>query len=595
MRRIRRGVAALAAVVSATLALSACGGPALPPTVVEGSEVRVAWDAALSSVNLASETGATPGNADVEALTRAQFAREREGETTVDATFGSVRILEESDDSFSVAYDLAEPVWSDGIAVDAADLMLAWAAGSEFFAGDADDDPLRFGSVATGLRSGDAIPTYDEFARRIEVSFSRPVVDWQTALDVAVPAHVVGQRALGIDDPMEAKAAVIAAISERREGDLAKIATLWRDGFVVTGDGGLVPRDMLTLSSGPFRIERIEGGPDDEDQRITLVVNTSYVGEATGAYERIVLQHETEAVLPDDIGERYDIAQAKPTPENFEAIRDLERDDYGVHASNRGEAWMVLARTSGPTKLADPAVRRALLRAIPRSDVIEAGAGAWASEFPETTSAIFPSGTRGSEISREDSGFRELLGASGGKPEEERAAAGVPPRSTVCVLYDVDSPTARRMYEAIRDAVAEGEWIATDCGSEDPSSVAEVGGEWDLLLTTVQLPETPAEIAAQWGTDGAENRTGATSAERDALIERLSRTTDAYEARDVKIEIEKTIVQQMAALPLAMDPVVTVSDRSLEAVLPRSGRLASLTSSAPTWRPAEAEAPADAP
>ena len=58
------------------------------------------------------------------------------------------------------------------------------------------------------------VPDVDEFARSIDVTFEQPIIGWQQAVAVPVPAHVIARHALGIDDAMEAKQAVIRAIQD---------------------------------------------------------------------------------------------------------------------------------------------------------------------------------------------------------------------------------------------------------------------------------------------------------------------------------------------------------------------------------------------
>src|SRR5690606_25346844 len=146
--------------------------------------------------------------------------------------------------SFTVRYDLAERTWSDGVPLDAADLVLAWASGAGPTAG-------AFGAVPGELRHSVEVTEVDESARRIDVLFSRPVRGWHTALDVAVPAHVVGSLALDVDDPMEAKLAVTDAILDEDQAALAAIAEAWGSGFDLGRVDG-APPEGLALATGPY-------------------------------------------------------------------------------------------------------------------------------------------------------------------------------------------------------------------------------------------------------------------------------------------------------------------------------------------------------
>lgn len=581
---------AVAAVIS--LALVGCVGSGYPPSVLEGSEVTVAWGDAVSSVNAASTAGATDGNLEIEQLTRSQFARERSGRIEFDRTFGRIAIEEESETSFTLAYDLEQPQWSDGIALDAADLLLAWAAGSNFFAADGDDaeaeDPLRFDSIPTGMVLSDEIPAYDEFERRIEVHFARGFNGWETALDVAVPAHVVGRHGLGIDDPMAAKAAVIEAITGSDDEALAKIVALWNEGFEF--EQRQIPRDELMLSSGPYRVENVDGDAEDPEQRVTLVANPSYAAGRTASYERIALQRDVGERLEETVGAKYDVVQVAPRGDNFESIRQLERNDYGVDDVDHGGVWVAQANIAASRPLSDATARSVLMRSFDRGDVVTHGVGVWDDIYPTVSSVVFASGTAGYQVALEDTGFATRF-HGGSDADDLRIQAGVPAGIRVCVLYDRGSAIAGGMYASFKAQVAEGGWIATDCGSDMPQEVAASSDDWDIYLGVVQLPHTAEELSSQWGTDGALNYSGANSAARDELIARLAAETDQYEARDLRVAIEKTIIDQMVVAPLTVDPVVMISDRDMEGVQPRSSRHGTLLDRATYWRPVQEGTP----
>lgn len=273
------------------MALTVVGcAPGLPATVNEGSTVTVGWAKSVTSLNAASRDGSTAGNREIAAATRGQFARVADGDVVLDEGFGTVEVTDSAAASFTVRYDLAETKWSDGIPVDAADLMLAWAAGADAGAraGTTTGGEGDFAATPSALAHSEEVPALDEFDRSIDVSFTRPVRDWRTALDVAVPAHVVGKLALGIEDPMEAKLAVITAIQEGDSQDLAAITKVWNDGFDLDATTGDIPEDLL-VASGPYRVEAIEEG-EAAGHRVRLAVNREYGGTPPPTYEHVRLE-----------------------------------------------------------------------------------------------------------------------------------------------------------------------------------------------------------------------------------------------------------------------------------------------------------------
>lgn len=572
VRRLCSRVGGSTTAVLLVLFLTACVAD-LPPSVVEGSSVTVGWSESLTSFNAASNAGNTEGNREIAAVTRDAFARVAGGEVVEDETFGAVEVIDTSTTSFTVRYDLAERTWSDGIPIDAADLLLAWAAGSNATAGE-------FDAISSDLRRSAEVPTVDDSERRIDVSYTAPVRGWHTALDVAVPAHVVGEMALGIEDPMEAKQAVIDAITGGDEGDLADIAEAWNSGFDL-GDASEDLPDALTIGSGPYLVTAVEATGSATD--VTLEVNRSYEGDFPPSYERI------EAVAVDapldDFPDDLDVVQVIPTPDNFVTVRDLERRDHHVSETDSGQLWTLVLRADKGVFRA-PDARRAFLRATSPTDLRSAGAGDWEDAYSTSQSLLFAPESDGYEISLEDAGFRAAFESALTDAQVERAQAGVAAGTQVCVLYDNDDAFAAGALRGLKRSVAEAGWSVRDCGEADIEPLLGEGRGWQAVLTRVALPESPSDITALWGGKKKSPLTGVRSKERRRLVAQLDKTADVYDARMLQVAIEAGLIREAVALPLALDPVVTLSARSMNAVLPDSGDDVTLLGAAGIWEPA---------
>ena len=124
---IRRAAGAAAVLAVSALGLAACSSTSL---VVGGSTVRVASAQPVTSLNDQTAYGNTTANRSIVAATNAGFNYYDDTSLLVrDESFGHYEIV--SRDPFAVRYTLANGVtWSDGVLVDAADLLLAWAANS---------------------------------------------------------------------------------------------------------------------------------------------------------------------------------------------------------------------------------------------------------------------------------------------------------------------------------------------------------------------------------------------------------------------------------------------------------------------------------
>src|SRR3990170_3158408 len=121
-------MARAAAVAAAVLAVTGCTGQV---EVVDGTEVTVATSQAFYSYNGNTSYGSNPtANGAIIAATNSQFVSyDAVPELVADESFGTVDVV--SEDPLTVEYTIADGVtWSDGVPVDAADLLLAWAANS---------------------------------------------------------------------------------------------------------------------------------------------------------------------------------------------------------------------------------------------------------------------------------------------------------------------------------------------------------------------------------------------------------------------------------------------------------------------------------
>src|SRR5699024_9462555 len=170
-------------------------------------------------------------------------------------------------------------------------------------------------------------------------------------------------------------------------------------------------------------------------------------------------------------------------------------------------------------------------------------AGPWRGVYPSTDAMLFPPGGEGYDIARGDAGLRTLLEGGPGDAAEEREAIGVDEGAQVGALYDTTVPFASAVYSALRTGVAEAGWEVRDCGSDDVSTAIEEDTRWQAIITRVPIPQTPAQISRQWGSEGRDNLSVTQNADRDALSEELARAADQYEARERRGQIEASIVE----------------------------------------------------
>ncbi|MBE8528062.1 ABC transporter family substrate-binding protein, partial [Amycolatopsis sp. H6(2020)] len=188
------GVAAVSA-----LALSACA------STDNGSgdgdsgstkSISVAELNTFSSLNTGSSSGNTDINNKIATATHNGFYSITDQlEVKHNDDFGSFEKV--SDDPLKVKYTVNEDEqWSDGNKIDKADLLLAWASQSGHFNGEGENGEQFFDYAgdSEGLGLTD-MPEFSDDGRTMTLTYSKPYIDWETAFDVGLPAHVVAKKA----------------------------------------------------------------------------------------------------------------------------------------------------------------------------------------------------------------------------------------------------------------------------------------------------------------------------------------------------------------------------------------------------------------
>ena len=576
--------AAGAAIVAAVL--SGCG-PAVASRVQPGTAVEIAWSGELTDANAASVAGATEGNRDVAAMTRGSFFQlDADGEHRADPSFGTASVIEER--PFTVRYDLAEHVrWSDGVPIDAADLMLAWVATSNALSTEG-VEPEALRGPDGGLNVGEAEvwfdvvdaggfvhaterPARDDWARSIDVAFEQPVPDWRTVLEVAVPAHVLGEHAFGIADPMEAKQRVLDAIDSADPLALSPLAEAWSTALAIDpGD----PDAAALLSSGPYRVDTIRDG------RVELLANPQYVGAQGAMIERIALRRvaDPDAAVTGLAAGELDVATIRPADEHRDALRDLERDDATLTDRGDGTRWQLTVRTDR-APLQSVEARRSLFHAVDRRGLAEAAMGERAQEAASADSVLFRPGTRLFEYALEDAGFRQSLGARDAElAAAERASMGIPAGTPLCLRYDRADAFAAAALPALAAQAAEAGWAVQDCGVDDlAAGLAQP--DWNAVLHRVPAPADAAEVVERWRAGGL---AALADPEREALLDEALASADPDALEQTLLAIEASLVADAVVLPIVEPVMLTVSAAGVQGVSPRPGH-ASITWNAWEW------------
>lgn len=565
--RIGRIVAVLAAMAASTVMLSACG--AAPTSVVQSSTVSVAVDEAFSSLNPLSVSGAGSTNTAVAYATNAGFTYYSDApELLRDESFGSYRVLTE--DPLTVRYTVADGVrWSDGTAVDAADLLLNWVAVSDAF-NDPDFDPSTMGD--DGLPSGviyfdsepnagvqlvSAMPEMSADRRSITLTFDKPFGDWEGAFyamgESGPPAHVVAELALDIADPQEAKDALVHALTDRDDDALSRIADVWNRSFTLTE----LPanRDLL-VSSGPYTVDDFIAG-----QYVTLSANLFYGGDHSPSIEEIVIRYISDplaAVQALSTGEVEIIAP----PASDGVLSALGTLDFEMQATPGGVHDSIDLVVSGgkSTVFEDERVREAFLLTIPRQEILDSLYASIASGGVVRDSFFFFPGSPQYSEAASNNGSRDFASVDIDAAQALLAEAeNTAPE--VCVLYPQGDALLTAEFSLIRDSAALAGIVVTDCSSEDWRATLQEPGLFDAVLSSSRTTSLGlSETSERFVSDSEQNHTGFSHVRVDGLLDDLDEEPDAAARVAVAERLDDLLFSARYGLPIVQRPVILAFD-----------------------------------
>ena len=579
---------------------SGCGiphGPYDDPGEPSG-EVRASWNDPLLSYNDQSARGNALANGIPKWL---MGTGNYGGFTYYDADlnyinndqFGTCTI--ESLEPLSITYRVNEGVtWSDGVQIDAADLLLQWAAKSTVFndeatvitgdgtaaVADAEGNPVvldasgapvpfspdlldpeteellegytyqestgvSFDAASESLILVTQTPEISDDGQAVTATWDSFYVDYQTdGIFVGVPAHIVAKKALGIEDPAEGKQAIIDAITNADAAALKPISEFWNTGFDFTS----LPDDPdLYLSAGPYLLTAY-----DEVSQMTFEFNPDYTWGPKPKIATIVYRiiGDPTAAVQAMQNEEIDLIQPQATADILTQLEALTDRGVEVVTGDGGtyEHVDLVVNNGGPF---DPAayggdadtalaVRRAFLLTIPRQEIVDRLIVPLNPDAQVRNSfTTVPGAPTYDEIVAENgSADFEEVDIEGAQALLDEA--GVTGPIDVRFLFAANNPRRASEYELIRDSAAQVGFNVIDGNSPTWGQDRENPALYDASL--FGWISTAVDIAgsnAQFVTDGQNNPHGYSNPEVDSLYAELQAESDADRQQELLVEIEQ--------------------------------------------------------
>ncbi|WP_447949922.1 ABC transporter family substrate-binding protein [Microbacterium aurum] len=580
MKRISAAVAITAA---GALAISGCaaGGESDGDSgLVEGSSITAAWNQAFYSMNGNTSFGNATANNNINYLVLDGFNYYDNTPSLVKNTsFGSYEVVEE--DPLTVKYTIADGVkWSDGTDVDAADLLLNWAALSrsldtpDFDPDDFTDpetgeftdafptDVVYFDSGATptsGLGLVSETPEVGDDGKSITMKYDAPYVDWELAFTSPLPAHIIAEKSLGIDDAAEAKQAVLDAVQNEDAASLAKLSSFWNSGFNFTE----MPSDTdLVTASGPYIITDYVA-----DQFVTLKANPEYKGENSPNIEEITIRFIPDplaAVQALENGE-VDIIQPQATADIVTALDGIDGITVNQGVGGTYEHLdLQFDQGKNPENIfSNPQVREAFLKTVPRQEILDklikpiAGEGALL-----RSSQIFVPGAEGYDDSVANNGSEAFAEVDIEGAKALLDSSGITNRD-VCILYASNNPRRVNEFALIQQSAGLAGFNVTDCGSTEWGGLLGTPGAYDASLFGWQSTSLGVTNSLPtFETGGINNMNFYSSEAVDSAVRALQTEFDAEKQITLQQDIDKALWDDFYGVTIFQFPEVTAfSDR----------------------------------
>ena len=586
--RMKRISAAVALTAAGALVISGCAADGGGDTgddsgLVEGSSITAAWNQAFYSMNGNTSFGNATANNNINYLVLDGFNYyNNTPELVKNTSFGTYELV--SEDPLTVEYTVAEgKKWSDGTPIGGADLMLYWAAESraldtpDFDPADFTDpdtgeftdafptDVVYFDSGATptsGLGLVSEMPELSEDGRSITIVYDEPFVDWEltfATMGEMLPAHIVGKKALEIEDNEEAAQAVLDAIQTEDDAALAPISSWWNSGFNFTE----MPEDTdLVVGSGPYLISDYVA-----DQYVTLTANPEYTGDNAANIEEITIRFIPDplaAVQALENGE-VDIIQPQATADITTALEGIEGITVDTSLGGTYEhVDLQFDLGKNPENIfSNPTVREAFMKTIPRQEIVDTLIKPIIGDDAIVrNSQIFVPGAEGYDESVAVNGSDAYADVDIAGAQALLAQSGVTDTS-VCILYASNNPRRVNEFALIQASANQAGFNVTDCGSEEWGGLLGTPGAYDASLFGWQSTSLGVTNSLPtFETVGINNLNFYSNPEVDDIISQLNVEFDEQAKIDLQVELDTALWGDFYGVTIFQFPEVTaISDR----------------------------------
>jgi peptide/nickel transport system substrate-binding protein len=508
---------------------------------------------------LVTEDGSGRVAAEIANLTTLAFySLDAKGVLVANKKFGTVKVL--STEPFEVKYTIADGLkWSDGQPVDEADLVLSFAAATD--AGDAAFNSIR---KSSGLQ----FATIKEVgARSITLSFSQAVADYETALTVSAPAHIVANDALAGIEYSAGKQAVISAVEGNDKPKLASLAISYASVYDVRV-GNLA--EGATVSNGAYQITELEKGAS-----VTLKAKAKFSAGHLPTIETVVVRAYGDATAAVSAMYAGDVEVISATESGLAKLTDvlslvaaLPEGSANTKIKNSGNADMMLLNFGADSIFADGSdqertelLREAMLNLVPKAASVLAANSDY--EVSQSDSFVFPHSSRYYSASKVANGSQSLLFQDVEKASELVKASKVRTPQELRVIYDKSNPRSKAQFALLSQRALSAGFEVVDTTPFGFTAVI-ASGEFDLYIGPMPLLGVPGNSP----TAVLAGITGYSDSKVEGLLSEYALTKTAVQHADILTKIDKELFASGYGIPLVEVPNLVIYSSKLKTFTP---------------------------
>lgn len=572
----KRALTVGAGVAVAALALAGCttsGGGNEPSSSSSGGTITIATTNAFTSFNGDTPEANLDTNGMVGYLTGVSgglglggFQRLAQDYSVVPNTdFGTYE--KTSDDPLTVKYTLNSGLeWSDGEPITADDMLVNWVINSGWFddavldpsTGEVTNGGTQYFSLAGSTAGLDttSFPEISDDNMSMTLTYSTPYVDYNLVNPIGKPAHVLAEKAgVSLED-------FIKTIKETPKGDKQKpvapnatikaAADFWNTGYDVTA----MPTDQsLLVASGPFIVTDFT-----PEQSITLGKNPNYKGDMSPSYDQLIIRFIGDANAQVTALQNGEVQAIQPQA-SADTLTALNNAGATVHSGDQLSYDHVDLSFGGV--FADPKVREAFLKVIPRQQILDSIIKPVNPEAEVLNSQIF--------LPTDGDKYTTAVDASGydkyTDPDIEGAKAllaGATP--TVRILYNTNNPNRVDSFRAIQQSAQQAGFNIVDAGSKDWSSLLGSGSYDVSIFGWISPGAGNAALPQIFKTSGGGNYNNYSNADVDKLVDESQVTLDPARLDEIKVEIDAATAKDFYGLPLFQLPGLFADNGTVQGI-----------------------------